>query len=325
MRGLGAWESVPALPHPELRPGVLRYHGYRLELPEPVRRLEVPVGAVTLVLGFGPPVRLLRADGTRTALVSVASGLATAPTIGEHGGRVAGVEILLSPWAAFRLLDVDSHELAERCVDPGQLPHGARFTRLASALAGRRGWAERFAVLDSALRRWWRTGPAWSPRVEHAWRLLERSGGAAAVGAVAREVGWSPRQLQSRFREQIGLPPKAAARVLRLQRVSRLLTSGLGQAETAALCGFYDQSHLSTEFHAMTGRTPGEFVLARGALRAADGAGGPHRDRLGGAVTSLVLRGGGRGAQRPSGGDGGTGGSERGRTARFSKTVPFPP
>lgn len=288
---LGSWESVRALPHPELRPGVLRYHGYRLALTQPRRRLEVPVGAVTLVLGFGPPVRVRGPGGAHGSLVSLVGGLTTLPVVGEHSGWLAGVEILLSPWAAFRLFDVEQHELAGRCVDPAQLPGGSRYTRLTSALVALPGWRERFGLLDATLRRWQGAGPAWSPRVEHAWRLLERSGGSLTVRQVAAEVGWSPRQLQSRFHEQIGLRPKAASRILRLQRASRLLTSGLSQAETATLCGFYDQAHLSTEFHSMTGRTPGTFTALRGAAPPP----GPPADRLGGAVTSVVLRGWRRG------------------------------
>jgi transcriptional regulator GlxA family with amidase domain len=83
------------------------------------------------------------------------------------------------------------------------------------------------------------------------------------VPRLAEEVGWSARHLENRFREQIGLGPKAAARVLRLQRARRLLAAGRGAAETAALCGFYDQAHLSGEFKTMTGCTPREFTAAR--------------------------------------------------------------
>ena len=96
-----------------------------------------------------------------------------------------------------------------------------------------------------------------------AWSLLARSHGAIPVPRLAEEVGWGVRQLENRFREQIGLGPKAAARVLRLQRARRLLAAGRGPAETAALCGYYDQAHLSGEFKAMTGCTPREFDRAR--------------------------------------------------------------
>jgi AraC-like DNA-binding protein len=109
------------------------------------------------------------------------------------------------------------------------------------------------------------------------------------VPRLAEEVGWSVRQLENRFREQIGLGPKSAARVLRLQRARRLLASGRSAAETAAICGFYDQAHLSGEFRKMTGCTPREFAAARGAVAAPPRPGPPGADRLTGEATSLVL------------------------------------
>ena len=105
------------------------------------------------------------------------------------------------------------------------------------------------------------------------------------VARLAEDVGWSVRQLENRFREQIGLGPKAAARVLRLQRARRLLAAGRGAAETAALCGFYDQAHLSGEFKAMTGCTPREFVQARRQPSPLS----PVADRMSGEATSLAL------------------------------------
>ncbi|MFI1593549.1 helix-turn-helix transcriptional regulator [Streptomyces venezuelae] len=96
-----------------------------------------------------------------------------------------------------------------------------------------------------------------------AWGELVRSGGTAPVGRLAGEVGWSVRQLENRFREQIGIGPKAAGRVVRLQRARAMLAAGRGQAETAALCGYYDQAHLSGEFRAKTGCTPGQFTAPR--------------------------------------------------------------
>jgi len=121
--------------------------------------------------------------------------------------------------------------------------------------------------------------------VARAWAVLVRTCGAIPVPRLAEEVGWSVRHLENRFREQIGLGPKAAARVLRLQRARRLLAAGQGPAETAALCGFYDQAHLSAEFKAMTGCTPREFTRARRLpVPVSRGA-----DRLNGEATSLVL------------------------------------
>ncbi len=296
------WEIALARPHPRLRPGVISYRGTRLATDGPRRRLEVPIGAVTLLLGFDRPLRIsgvagpggARAVRPPVSLVSVLSGLGTTPVLGEHDGRLAGVEVLLAPWAAFTLFGTALHELADRTLDPDALgvrPDPGRWgsvAELAAALGALPSWRARFGLLDEVFGRWAAAGPPASARTVRAWSELVRSRGTAPVGHLAEEVGWSVRQLENRFREQIGIGPKAAARVLRLQRARAMLASGHGQAETAAVCGYYDQAHLSGEFKAMTGCTPRQFTAARGTAPAPLGE-PPAADRVDGEPTSLVL------------------------------------
>ncbi|MEV0117791.1 helix-turn-helix domain-containing protein [Streptomyces sp. NPDC050844] len=296
---LGSWEVALAAPHPRLRPGVISYRGIRLALGRPRRRLEVPIGAVTLMLGFERPVRISALTGgggaepESVSLVSVLSGLGTTPVIGEHDGHLAGIEVLLTPWAAFTLFGTALHEVADRSLDPDALgvrPGPGRWrsvSELAAALGSLPSWSARFALLDDAFARWSAAGPPAGARTVRAWGELVRTGGAAPVGYIADEVGWSVRQLENRFRERIGIGPKAAGRVLRLQRARRMLAAGRSQAETAAVCGYYDQSHLSGEFKAMTGCTPREFTAGRRTPRPLNGP--PAADRLADEPTSLVL------------------------------------
>ncbi|MGW0916325.1 helix-turn-helix domain-containing protein [Streptomyces sp. NPDC002784] len=290
----GSWEVAFGRPHPRLRPGLISYRGFRLGFERPRRRLETPIGAATVLFGFGDPVRILRPGRAPDTLVSLFCGPTTTPAVGEHDGRLAGIEVLLTPWAGFTLFGTPQHELADRTVDPDDLPHaldiGVR--ELAGALASLPTWQGRFGLLDEVFTRWSAAGVPSSGRVVRAWSELVRTGGAMPVPRLAEEVGWSARHLESRFREQIGLGPKAAARVLRLQRARRLLAAGRAAAETAALCGFYDQAHLSGEFKTMTGCTPRQFTAARrSSVRTAEGS--PVADRLAGEVTSLVLASGG--------------------------------
>lgn len=289
----GSWEVAFGLPHPRLRPGLISYRGFRLAFERPRRRLETPIGATTLLLGFGEPVRILRTGREPDTLVSLFCGPTTTPAVGEHSGRLAGIEVLLTPWAAFTLFGTPQYELANRTVDPDELPHAldTGVGELADALASLPSWADRFRLLDAVFARWSEAGVPSSGRVVRAWSELVRSSGAMPVPRLAEEVGWSLRHLESRFREQIGLGPKSAARVLRLQRARRLLAAGRGAAETAAACGFYDQAHLSGEFKAMTGCTPREFAAARRSP-AQPGGGSPVADRLAGEATSLVLASG---------------------------------
>ncbi|MGW0733641.1 hypothetical protein [Streptomyces sp. NPDC002851] len=115
----GTWERATGMPHSRLRPGVIAYRGFRLDLGSPRRRLEAPVGAVTLMLGFEQgQLRLHRAGRPTVTRTSVLSGLHTAPVLGEHDGRLAGIEVLIAPWAAFTLFGVPQYELADQVTDP---------------------------------------------------------------------------------------------------------------------------------------------------------------------------------------------------------------
>ena len=49
------------------------------------------------------------------------------------------------------------------------------------------------------------------------------TGGSAAIADLASQTGWSSRHLRSRFRAEIVLTPKTAARVIRFDQTRRLL------------------------------------------------------------------------------------------------------
>ncbi|MFJ1867281.1 helix-turn-helix domain-containing protein [Streptomyces sp. NPDC088097] len=287
----GTWDVALARPGPALLPGVRLYRGVRFGTGVVRRRLEIPGPWVTLVLGFGPPMRLIspaRAPGVPAIdllLASSVSGLQTRPTIGEHGGHLAALEVVLTPYTAHRLLGVEMGALANRHLDLADVA-GARASRLGDALAELPGWSARFALLDRELTRWLEAGPEPAARLVWAWRRLAASGGRLPVSVLAAETGWSVRQLENRFNEQAGMPPKAVARVMRLNRAMRLLAAGsLAPADVATTCGFSDQSHLHRDFKAMTGATPRAFFAAR-----LTGPGGPAEppvaDRVAGQVTS---------------------------------------
>jgi transcriptional regulator GlxA family with amidase domain len=105
-----------------------------------------------------------------------------------------------------------------------------------------------------------------APEVRYAWRTLLATGGAVPVAELARETGWSARHLDNRFRAEIGLTPKAAARVIRFDRARRLLMRRVGAggapalADLAAVGGYYDQAHLAREFRGLAGLPPSRWL-----------------------------------------------------------------
>ncbi len=259
--GWGSWKLARAEPAPHLRPFVARYTGWWERTAQPVRRTEVPVAEVPLILSFGPPTLVhdsLRPEATPARVTSFAAGLyARAVSVG-HEGEGDAVQVDLTPLGARRFLGMPLGELAHRSVELSDLL-GAEADRLVEALALAGGWEARFDLLDAAVTRRIVAGRPASPDVERAWTRLERSGGGLRVDELAADLQCSRRHLSARFREELGLPPKALARVLRFQRALGLIRQGSDWARIAQACGYYDQPHLNREFRDLAGATPGEL------------------------------------------------------------------
>jgi len=249
------WEVARRLPAPPLRPLLGRaLEGWALEGPRDVSFHELPFPGIPLILNLGSPWVV---EGAR--FDSFLAGLHTRPSRvrGERG--FSCLELRLTPLGARRLLGVPLHELANGTHALEDLLPGAR--RLTARVRATPDWGERFDLLEAFLaKRLAETQP--TPReLDWAWRELVRSGGRVRVHALAAELGWSPRRLIERFRDQIGLPPKATARVIRLDRAVSALRSGTPRiAEVAAACGYADQAHLGRELRELGGITPGQLA-----------------------------------------------------------------
>jgi AraC-like DNA-binding protein len=111
------------------------------------------------------------------------------------------------------------------------------------------------------------------------------------VSELAEELRCSRRHLTARFSEQVGLPPKTLARLLRFGRAARLLGTGPSShkrggaasappsfTEIALQCGYYDQAHLNRDYRQFAGLTPTELgtMLLPDAGGIADGCSWPE-------------------------------------------------
>jgi AraC-like DNA-binding protein len=171
------------------------------------------------------------------------------------------LEVRLAPLAAYALLGVPMDELSGHLVDLADLL-GPEGRRLGERVRDAGTWPGRFGVVDEFLLRRADRGLAASPEVTWAWRRLAATGGAVPIRQLAADVGWSHKHLIDKFKQQIGLPPKTAARLVRFQRLlARLDERPAPRWERiAADAGYADQAHLVRDFREFTGSTPTDFL-----------------------------------------------------------------
>lgn len=256
---LGTWTLVGRRPDQRLRGLVAAYEDYVEECPgPPVLRQQVPASVVPLIVNFGAAWRVGTDVGDHRSYDSFVAGLGEQSSFVSALGAAQCVQVDLTPLGAFSLLGARMDELANEVVSLDEVLGDARDLR--EQLAGVGSAADRFELLDTVFLRRMEGAHPPDEDVTWAWEALRRTHGRAPIGWICDRIGRSRRHLATRFREQIGLPPKTVGRVLRFERAVALLRRGDAPAAVAFECGYYDQAHLSRDFRAFAGKPPAAFA-----------------------------------------------------------------
>jgi AraC-like DNA-binding protein len=152
---------------------------------------------------------------------------------------------------------------------PDLMPRADR--RLAERLAELPDWDARFGALERLLTRALERPSQQAAMVRWACERIDAAHGGLGMRGLARELGYSEKHVTRMFRDQVGIAPKAFARLVRFDHLAQRLRRGPGASwsELAADLGFYDQAHLVREVRHFAATTP---TALRAELRGLDPA-----------------------------------------------------
>jgi AraC-like DNA-binding protein len=241
-------------PHPALAGAVAGYADFSERTGHPVESGEAPGGSVVVIVDLDSGWTV---EGG--SYRSFAGGLYARPVRVRHEGSSAGVQIDLEPPAVRALLGVPAGELCERTVGLEDLL-GRDADRIAEKLHEAIAPQARFAILDDILRRRLERASTDTrrPDTERAWALMRQTGGRIRIETLAGALGCSRRHLANRFAQDVGAPPKVAARLIRFEAARHRL-GVVPLARLAAEHGYADQAHLAREFTSLGGAPPSLF------------------------------------------------------------------
>lgn len=171
--------------------------------------------------------------------------------VAPPGTRYTGLR--LAPGVGPSVFGVPAWSLRDQRVPLGDLWPAPEVRRLQEQASGTRA---RGPVLEAAAASRLRADP---PEVVVA-AIVRALRSGSRVGAVAGELGMSPRRLRRLAHDRFGYGPKTLARVFRMQRALELARAEVPWAEVAARSGYADQPHLAREVKALTGVAPGALT-----------------------------------------------------------------
>lgn len=214
----------------------------------------VPDGGVHLVQRLGGGVEL--------------RGPQTGPYVEVLDPGVTVIGVRFWPGAASNIFRVSGRDLRDAGGPLQRLPRDVR--TLGGGAADETSPREALqGLLDQLVGRSVHGAPP-DPLVQRCVRLLLPHHSKTNVGDVASELGVSDRRLRYLFDAHVGVAPKFLQGILRLQGVladvQTAFASAPGQrnrltlASLAARHGYFDQAHMTRDFHRLVGSSPSEFL-----------------------------------------------------------------
>jgi AraC-like DNA-binding protein len=229
------------------------------DAPAHSRERIVPAGTFELVVNLDhDEVRVYDDhDSARRFRGAVVSGAYTKSFVVDTREHASLLGVHFRPGAARAFIGVRADELADSHVDLAAIWSPAACDSLRDALCSAPSTAQRFAILEGALRD--RLIPSLGDRPCLHMLLSQPRG---SVRQAAMDAGRSHRSFIRAFSAEVGMSPKLFLRIRRFHRALALAGArgGLTWAELAIACGYCDQSHFIRDFAEFAGVTPTAYA-----------------------------------------------------------------
>ncbi|MBM3650645.1 MAG: helix-turn-helix transcriptional regulator [Alphaproteobacteria bacterium] len=228
---------------------------------DPESQIVVPDGKTELIVHFGDAFLKLEGDAFERQARVLMSGQLTERIMLKPTGAVGVVSIRFKAAGAARFFDVPYEEIVDRVVDFADFEpafSAAIHDRIARAGSHDERLATMAAVLDERLTQESKEDIF----VRQACQYIVRSEGEYSVQDLVKLIGLSERQLERKFKKQVGLAPKVLSRIMRFQKFLAMTKEAntLTLADAAAACGYYDQSHFIRDFTKFSGMSPMKYL-----------------------------------------------------------------
>jgi len=253
-------------PCPELEPFVECF--WLLAAPhnpdeEPRNEIVLPDGKTELIVHFGDPFRKLeKTEFVQQARVLM-SGQLTEHIVLKPTGEIGVVAARFKPAGAARFFALPYEDIVDQVIDLSAYDKPTA-THLHDSIASISSNNDRLQFMQSFLISRLETESQEDLYARQACRYIMQSEGEYTVAELVKLIGFSERQLERKFKKQVGISPKILSRIVRFQKILRMAQDAkhLTLVDAAVSCGYYDQSHFIRDFAKFSGDSPLKYFAS---------------------------------------------------------------
>lgn len=220
----------------------------------------VPNGYVELTFHFADKLRKVKTTEELQPNIII-SGQKTGFFDVIPTGKTSMLSVQFFPHSAGLFFDIPINELADETFDLREIA-GLAADELEEKLCYRDGIDSKVALIEQFLEaRLSERNIYDQQRIAHNITLINTLNAQLTVDELAADACLSRKQHERVFKKMVGLSPKQFLKVIRFQYalLAHQQHSNESLTELAYRCGYYDQSHMISDFRELSGITPGQY------------------------------------------------------------------
>ncbi len=234
---------------------------------EAKNEIVLPDGKTELIVHFGDDFCKLEKFNNESNFVRQArvlmSGQLTEHIVLKPTGEIGVVAARFKPAGAARFFSLPYEEIVDQVIDLSSCDKKVA-NILHDEISKISSHDERLDFMQTFLKNRLQQESQEDLYVRQACRYIMQSEGEYTVTELVKLIGFSERQLERKFKKQVGLSPKMLSRIVRFQKILRLAQSSenMTLVDAAVSCGYYDQSHFIRDFSRFCGDSPLKYLTS---------------------------------------------------------------
>jgi len=251
-------------PHPDLASLISCY--WTLEVPaegEAKRQRIIPDGCIEMAFILGDDIkRYISQDEFILQPRAMVLGQTVDPFFIEPLGQVNTFAIRFYPYGFANFVKIPIKNLVNKETPLAQLFEWHAIKALEQSIIQARDSQNRIEIIEQFLLNKLNNKDTIDHIVKQTVDALISSNGTKQIHAILKKDLTKRRQLERKFKKQIGVSPKQLGKVIRLQTAIKMLLNQESDSLTAIAyqTEYYDQAHFIKDFKEFTGINPKEFL-----------------------------------------------------------------
>ncbi|TGK86933.1 AraC family transcriptional regulator [Leptospira noumeaensis] len=222
----------------------------------------VPDGCMELAFNLGDPIqRFTNENESVIQPWACLIGQITEPFYIKPTGSVNTFAVRFYPYGIANFFDKPMESYANRETPPSQLFGFEGAIELEEKIHKAKDTATRIRIIEDFFRSKLQEQMIFDRILKNTIDSLLHSKGNESIDSILGDEVLSRRQLERKFKKQIGLSPKKLEKIIRMQAALKMLINRESEklTEIAYESNYYDQSHFIKDFKEFTGLSPKEF------------------------------------------------------------------